>query len=856
MNYWLEKNWSLIIILLLSLTPLLWFDTGYLITGSDIDFSPFPQERFIHRLQLWDGKVLGGIDRSNNVASLPYIGVSALFEWLGFDIFINQQITFIVFFGAVGLSMYFLMSVIFHSNSNLYAKNSALAASSLLYMFNFYNMFVWVRLQTSLFNLFLIPMYLGLIIAVNKGIIRLKTAMCLVFLLAIITSPGGIQPPLVYIFFLFLLGFLIFSIFLKKSTFNVLDFFGTMKAWIFIGISYFLGSLFWLLPLASYVISSGYGDSNIGIEVHDVYGLLNWVSTPLSIDNVLRFFGDIIWFDGFRGQPYFPDFDVYLKSAPLVILSFAIPLVVFSSLIFLRRSQYWFYVIFFTLSALFAIFLSKGIHSPFGVVYFWMIDNLPLFWIQRAPWQKFGLITSLSYATLFGFAIYYFSSKFKIIISNNLSLNNPIKQFFLCLPVVSLVLFLFFYHFIFSFGHMFSNGFGEKGYHETNNFGMHNKFPEYLYSSRDFINSQNQDFKLFLLPDDKNALFDWGYGASTPISQLFFNKGVIYKQYGEGYAKPNSIDAMQKLAVSTLYNGSEGFARILGLLNVKYVLQRNDFRYDFFGDSDSPKIIKRRLLEQDGLKLTKSFGKWDFYELNDKYFNPIIYIPNKIVYSTNFSFLEFINNIEYEDGNILSSYNPSIISRNFLDIDSLMNKLDNFDHEGVQIDFNKISNTKYRVIAKGVQGVFPLVLSNNFDNHWNAYIVPVSEPREINELIDKVSSNSFALNGFINNKITETWFAKTYEDSTSTDVLRLPSQNHLQINEYANSWILDTSEICNQTNNCYKNEDGTYDVEIVLEFWPQRLFYVGILIGAIGALISIFYLSFVFFRSYSNRKMI
>jgi hypothetical protein len=66
-------------------------------------------------------------------------------------------------------------------------------------------------------------------------------------------------------------------------------------------------------------------------------------------------------------------------------------------------------------------------------------------------------------------------------------------------------------------------------------------------------------------------------------------------------------------------------------------------------------------------------------------------------------------------------------------------------------------------------------------------------------------------------KFYETWLKKP-----------LNADNHLMINGYANSWMIDVNEVCEKENVCVKNSDGSYDFEMVIEFWPQRLFYIGL----------------------------
>jgi hypothetical protein len=41
----------------------------------------------------------------------------------------------------------------------------------------------------------------------------------------------------------------------------------------------------------------------------------------------------------------------------------------------------------------------------------------------------------------------------------------------------------------------------------------------------------------------------------------------------------------------------------------------------------------------------------------------------------------------------------------------------------------------------------------------------------------------------------------------------------------------DPNQICLNNVKCVKNADGSYDFEIIVEFWPQRLFYIGLIIS-------------------------
>ena len=67
-----------------------------------------------------------------------------------------------------------------------------------------------------------------------------------------------------------------------------------------------------------------------------------------------------------------------------------------------------------------------------------------------------------------------------------------------------------------------------------------------------------------------------------------------------------------------------------------------------------------------------------------------------------------------------------------------------------------------------------------------------------------------------------------------SNAFQWPDLLHWQINSFANSWWIDTHFIrqipisADTSSQYFKlNQNGSVDFEIVLEFWPQRLFYIG-----------------------------
>lgn len=129
-------------------------------------------------------------------------------------------------------------------------------------------------------------------------------------------------------------------------------------------------------------------------------------------------------------------------------------------------------------------------------------------------------------------------------------------------------------------------------------------------------------------------------------------------------------------------------------------------------------------------------------------------------------------------------------------------------------EFELINPTKKLVHIKGAETPFFLAMSESYHPQW------------------QLQMNNEKIQGFF-----EKWwpFAKPE---------RIKDEYHYELNGFLNAWYVDVNELCQEGNAaCVKNEDGTYDMELVIEFWPQRWFYFGLiisgttLVGCLGYLI-------------------
>jgi hypothetical protein len=224
------------------------------------------------------------------------------------------------------------------------------------------------------------------------------------------------------------------------------------------------------------------------------------------------------------------------------------------------------------------------------------------------------------------------------------------------------------------------------------------------------------------------------------------------------------------------------------------------------------------------------------------------------------------------------------------------------------LEFKKINPTKYRVRVHQAIESFPLVFSESFHNGWKAYAVENKKLKiESNELdkdsnaLDKYrmldgnedgQASKDELADYINKglvsdigdgkektithnkwedskekfdyteKYNIDFISKNFQDTIQNDNLPkgsifetwfkepLAENNHLMANGYANSWWVDFEKVCGSGENgkCVKNPDGSYDFEMVIEFWPQRLFYIGLFVSGMTLLSCFGYLTYNFLK--------
>ncbi|MDA8665855.1 hypothetical protein N9L52_07670 [Litoricolaceae bacterium] len=377
---------SFLAIVLVCFSPIFWWEPGYYILGSDLDYSFDSIERFWERFFLWDTVLLGGVDRTNNVASLPFIGLLALIQRV-FGLEFGQIVFFSLILLFNALSFRFLLSQVVPGDFKL--KQLLFFIATVFVIGSIYNCFLWLRLNINTVSLgFICLFWGGAMRFLNNPRRKVKEDFLLFVVLVGSGASIGIQPPLIFNLIIFSI-ILFFPINGLRSSFRYL---ARLVLWMGL---FTCCSLFWILPLAAF-IGFNFNDPSLGATHYSVETLLGWVSDRTSLITVLTGIADAPWLSSWGGMWYW-EYGENLRHD--VLFSLAASIILFFTLVGLtesigRNQSRW--ALIFLLSS----FLSMGIHFPFNELYAFLIEYVPGFWIQRAPWQKFAMFSLISQGVL------------------------------------------------------------------------------------------------------------------------------------------------------------------------------------------------------------------------------------------------------------------------------------------------------------------------------------------------------------------------------------------------------------------------------------------------------------------------
>lgn len=418
---------------------------------------------------------------------------------------------------------------------------------------------------------------------------------------------------------------------------------------------------------------------------------------------------------------------------------------------------------------------------------------------------------------------------------------------------------------------------------------------EYKLTEGDFqlysLNQQLLDFSLLTIPPNFSVYFMPNSGNSEKTQGGDTGLGYGNKQF---YA--TDVNGPLKVLLDPLerklYTQDNFFninSKLLAFLNIKYLTLRDDI---IPASSENYKLfnfdrLKKQIDQSSIFSSTKEFSDTTIYQLKD--FLPIIYTPEKIIYSQG----DLARLVDIASS---SDFNPRsliIFSNDPTNPVELTNELNQTGQSLPMVEYRRINPTNYHIVIHNARNAFPLVFNQAYNNGWKLYpstIVKQSKEKllsqikgdhaltaeaegraDTSKLVEYIDKNFISTlgTGQSRSRMVTTWSDGQQKNISENYNINFISEsnygtiqnenlasgqfwqnwnkheysaNHFVANGFSNGWIIKTDDYCSGNNNCQKNSDGSYDLDLSLEFGPQRMFYIGLLISSGVLIIMLFYL--------------
>jgi len=538
--------------------------------------------------------------------------------------------------------------------------------------------------------------------------------------------------------------------------------------------------------------SGSYGDVAVRAGyTHDVSAQMMDFGTATAA-RMFRLFHD--------GLTFIPAARPGFLSNPLMLFSayFFLALIVFY---FIRnRKRTLFDTLLMGLTLMF-LFFATGPNPPFGFIYQWFVTRFSvLAFLRTTAGAVFFL--SLFYSLLLFLALRFFNSR-------PLNIAFGVCLLFVAYPQLN--------------GKYYENWSPANPFISKGEYGM--KVPQEYFSLKPAIDSKWLDARVFVPNSDLTYInTKWG----------FFGPSALYTYMYNAY-----------------FIGGKSIYADLSKHNVKYIF-RDDSLIEL-----SPVDLTAAIDRKCTLVAKEGFLRLD--SLNNELFFPRIY------------------SLPQHDGQSSSGHvNDPIPSR--------------ASGEPV-IEYKRADPTRYRVVIHRILGDFTLVLSEQFHELWKVYVVDheAGQGGLQNQSIDtdyKILANNeeeqatlAELKGFVNNgwitalgngrvkKIIHRRYTPQRTSVSSVEELKIDFvsrkfrntiQNnnlagvgpfmtlfanalpagHERASQHVNAWNIQTALVREKFGDkIVLNDDGSYDMELVLEFQPQRVFAVSVLVSLVSLLI-------------------
>ncbi len=578
---------EVIFLIILSLTPLLWFKPGHIVIGVDSGYPVDYEKYFEQRVFTWLGSQNFGIDMSAEVGVMPYSGLTAAISMLGFSQYDVQKVLFVFWFLLITFSIYIFLSYLSPKKEYWIVR----IAGTIIYSFSLHLYSFWLQgEQPILASYVILPFFSLFLLRFAQGLSTpLKTAIYLNIVYFLFSSGGVRGIPLigpiivtsiVIIAYYFLINF-------KKEGFEYIKRFLILS--IFSLVLLVLSNAYFFYPfISSFLLQY----SNQVAIAGGITGAIDWarfISTHTSFTNLFRLHGDNSWYN----IPHLWA-NSFLTNPILIIISFIFPIIAFLSPILVSKKERRI-IILFLFIGLFGLFFSAGAHLPLGYIYIFMMEHIPGFAAFRSGYYKFMPIVYFSFAVLIGFGLHYVSNKFPNLKGRLIGI--------LAILVILLYHYPYFTGANFDFNSPFSTMVRVPSY-VTNFAKMQGKTPD--------------RFRTLVVPPPADAFniktYSWGYWNSYPLFPLITDRGFVVNDafvYNDNENRFINLiyDSLRKNDLNTFINSVNN-------TNIKYILLTKDIAKDYVMSlSEDPLKYSHILEDKNNFKLIWQEGPWQLYEI-------------------------------------------------------------------------------------------------------------------------------------------------------------------------------------------------------------------------------------------------
>lgn len=574
--------------------PSIWFQNGTYVAGGDVGLPVvMPQRALDIQSSSWWWTNATGNANPMVYTAVPFYVILSIFDKLGFSPnFLQKGLFFIIIFGG-SLSIYFLAQ-----RFNLNRKVSFLAA--IFYIFNLTSLSVWQRgVHNAMLFLLLAPLsLLFLVIGLQKEKFRSIIWINVVcFLLSYVFGALG------YLFSLWLLWlvYILVNLLAEWKDKRRRNFIFSYTIILFV--SWFGTNLWWLWHFFQSGLYAFGGFSSGELKSRGAGVLVGLRSSHSQLYILRGLSGYYHYVVKDWGESYLNPFMILLSWFPVLVI-FLTGMVKNN-----YKSVYWKFL--FVLTAI-VLFFSKGVNLPLGGLNQALYDYFPILAPIRNPYEKIGILLSLTYSLLFAIGLYqiivFFIVKHKAFLKYFV-----IIAFILTVTVLVWPLWT---------GTLFNSG--GKQYTVS--------FPNYYFEASKWLNDKIGDSRILHLPlaPGESTEYNWGYTGVEPSFFIFPGASIGYS-----IGLPGVDDRVKDLVMSFHNQNSANIMKSLASLNVGWVVVHNETNWKVRVLESPDRINDWLQNKQQFLEHVIDFGPLAIWKVKDQYRLGHFFIADKLSEFTN-----------------------------------------------------------------------------------------------------------------------------------------------------------------------------------------------------------------------------